>query len=37
VDAPAEAEVSEAEETQPESTHPPFYPFAPRLSDDGDG
>ena len=36
-DPPAEAEVSEAEEALPESTHPPFYPFAPRLSRDGDG
>lgn len=35
-DPPAEPEVREAEASEPESTHPPFYPFAPRLSGDGE-
>lgn len=34
-DPPMEAEASE--EAQPESTHPPFYPFPLRASNDNDG
>ena len=35
-DPPMQAEVTEADDAQPESTHPPFYPFALRASNDND-
>ena len=33
---PREAQMEEAEETLVESTHPPFYPFPLRVTDDDD-
>lgn len=36
-DPPMDGEVSEAEQAQPQSTHPPYYPFAPSGRGGGDG
>lgn len=36
-DPPTESEVTEVEDTQAESTHPPFYPFPLRATHDDDG
>ncbi len=36
VEAPREADMPEVEESLPESTHPPFYPYPLHTRDDDD-